>query len=40
MITVDHNNVDYEMVRKNAKMIFDLKDVMKSNTERDNIEVL
>ena len=40
MITVDHNNVDYEMVRKNAKMIFDLKDVMNSNTERDNIEVL
>ncbi len=40
MITTAHHNVDYEMVQKAAKAIFDTKNVMKDITPRDNIEVL
>ena len=40
MITTAHSNVDYEMVQKNAKAIFDTKNVMKNIKERGNIEVL
>lgn len=40
MITTAHHNVDYEMVQKNAKAIFDTKNVMKHMQRRDNIEVL
>ncbi len=40
MITAAHSNVDYELVQKHAKAIFDTKNVMKSVTPRDNIEVL
>lgn len=40
MVTAGHQDVDYEMVQKNAKMIFDTKNVMKNIAERDNIEVL
>lgn len=40
MITSAHHNVDYEMVQKNAKVIFDTKNVMADIKERDNIEVL
>lgn len=40
MVTCAHTNVDYKMVQKNAKLIFDTKNVMKSITPRDNIEVL
>lgn len=40
MITAAHHNVDYEMVQKNAKVIFDTKNVMKNIIERENIEVL
>ncbi|MDF2588732.1 MAG: UDP-N-acetyl-D-glucosamine dehydrogenase [Anaerocolumna sp.] len=40
MITTAHSNVDYEMVQKNAKAIFDTKNVMKNIINRDNIEVL
>ncbi|MDY4105430.1 MAG: nucleotide sugar dehydrogenase [Oscillospiraceae bacterium] len=40
MITTAHSNVDYELVQKHAKMIFDTKNVMKNITPRDNIEVL
>lgn len=40
MITSAHHNVDYEMVQKNAKVIFDTKNVMRDIQERDNIEVL
>ena len=32
--------VDYEMISKNAKMIFDTKNVMKDIKKRDNLEVL
>ena len=40
MITTGHTNVDYEMVQKSAKAIFDTKNVMKNITIRGNIEVL
>lgn len=40
MITTAHSNVDYEMVQKNAKAIFDTKNVMKNIENRENIEVL
>ena len=40
MVTAAHHNVDYEMVQKNAKAIFDTKNVMNAITERGNIEVL
>lgn len=39
-ITAAHTNIDYEMVQRNAKAIFDTKNVMKSIENRDNIEVL
>ena len=40
MITTAHSNVDYEMVQKHAKAIFDTKNVMKNMKDRENIEVL
>ena len=40
MVTCAHKNIDYKMVQKNAKMIFDTKNVMKDITHRKNIEVL
>lgn len=40
MITTAHTNVDYEMLQKNAKVIFDTKNVMKNVVDRENIEVL
>lgn len=40
MITTSHSNVDYAMVRTNAKAIFDTKNAMKNISTRDNIEVL
>ena len=40
MITAAHSNVDYEMIQKNAKAVFDTKNVMKKVANRENIEVL
>lgn len=40
MITAAHHNVDYEMIQKNAKAVFDTKNVMKDIKDRSNIEVL
>ena len=40
MITTAHTNVDYDMVQKNAKAIFDTKNVTKNLKCKDNIEVL
>lgn len=40
MITAAHSNVDYEMVQKSAKVIFDTKNVTKNLANRENIEVL
>ena len=39
-ICANHSNVDYEMIQKNAKAIFDAKNAMAAVKERDNIEVL
>ena len=40
IITCAHSCVDYEMVQKNAKIVFDTKNVMKKVKDRTNIEVL
>lgn len=40
MITTAHTNIDYDMIQKNADIIFDTKNVMKNIKNRDNIEVL
>lgn len=40
MITTAHTNVDYNLVSKNAKAIFDTKNVMKNIKKRNNIEIL
>lgn len=40
MITAAHTNVDYEMVQKNAKAIFDTKNVTKNLKNKDNIDIL
>ena len=40
MITAAHTNVDYEMVQKNAKAIFDTKNVTKNLKNQENIEIL
>lgn len=40
MITAAHSNVDYEMLQKHSKVIFDTKNVMKAVRNRENIEVL
>lgn len=40
IVTTAHHNVDYSMVQKNAKAIFDTKNVMKDIPDRENIEVL
>lgn len=40
MITTGHTNVDYDMVQKNAKVIFDTKNVTKNLLDKSNIEVL
>ena len=40
IITTAHTNVDYDLVSKNAKAIFDTKNVMKNIKKRSNIEIL
>ena len=40
MVTAAHHNVDYGMVQKHARAVFDTKNVMKDIKDRDNIEVL
>ena len=40
IVTAAHTTVDYEMVQRSAKAIFDTKNVMKNIKTRDNIEVL
>lgn len=40
LITTAHSNVDYDMVQKNARMIFDTKNVTKKLKCKSNIEVL
>lgn len=40
VVTTAHTNVDYDMVQKNAQVIFDTKNALKKVSCRDNIEVL
>ena len=40
VITAAHSNVNYEMLQKHSKAIFDTKNVMKAVCDRENIEVL
>ncbi|NLD19032.1 MAG: nucleotide sugar dehydrogenase [Clostridiales bacterium] len=40
IITCAHTNIDYEMIQKGARAIFDTKNVMKHIDIRNNIEVL
>lgn len=40
LIATAHSNIDYALVQKHAKVIFDTKNVMKNIIQRDNIEVL
>lgn len=40
VVTTAHDAFDYEMIRKNAKAIFDTRNAFKNVKERDNIELL
>lgn len=40
IVAAAHTNIDYHMVQKNAKAIFDTKNAMKNVSDRSNIEVL
>jgi len=40
VITTAHTVVDYDMVQKNAKFVFDTRNAMKDIATRDNIELL
>ena len=40
IITTAHSNVDYEMVQKSAKVVFDTKNVMNKVADRQYVEVL
>lgn len=40
IITTAHKDVDYEMVQKNAKAVFDTKNVMKNVGAKEHVEVL
>lgn len=40
VITAAHTDINYGMIQKHAKFIFDTKNVMKEIEERSNIEVL
>ncbi|MDE6624938.1 MAG: nucleotide sugar dehydrogenase [Lachnospiraceae bacterium] len=40
MVTCAHSNIDYDMVQKHAKVVFDTKNAMKDIEDRENIEVL
>ncbi len=40
VVTTAHKDVDYDMVQKNAKAIFDTKNVMKDVGVKENVEVL
>lgn len=40
VVTTAHTNIDYNLIQKNAKAIFDTKNAMKHIKERDNIYLL
>ena len=40
MITAAHSKFDYNMIQKNAKLVFDTRNAMKNIEDRENIELL
>lgn len=40
LIAAAHSNIDYDMIQRNAKAIFDTRNAMKDIDKRENIEVL
>lgn len=40
IVTTAHTNIDYDMVQRNAKVVFDTKNAMKNIKSRKNVEVL
>ncbi|AWW25421.1 nucleotide sugar dehydrogenase [Acetobacterium carbinolicum] len=40
IVTTAHTNIDYDMIQKHAKVIFDTKNAMKNSVDRENIELL
>jgi UDP-N-acetyl-D-glucosamine dehydrogenase len=40
IITTAHSDYDYDFIQRNSKLIFDTKNVMKSTTDKTNIEKL
>lgn len=40
IITTAHTNIDYDMVQRSAKAVFDTKNAMKDVKNRENVEVL
>lgn len=40
IVTAAHHNIDYDMVQKNAKVVFDTKNVMSNVKNKENVEVL
>lgn len=40
IVTCAHTNVDYDMIQRNSKVIFDTKNAMSNIKNRENIEVL
>ena len=40
MVTTAHTNVDYGMIAKNAKIVFDIRNAMVNIKQRENVEVL
>lgn len=40
LIAAAHSNIDYDMIQRNAKAIFDTRNAMKGIDKRENIEVL
>jgi UDP-N-acetyl-D-glucosamine dehydrogenase len=40
IVTTGHSNVDYDLVQRHAKYIFDTKNAMRNISDRSNIEVL
>ena len=40
IFTAAHSNFDYDMISKNAKVIFDTRNAMKNVKNRDNVELL
>ena len=40
VITTAHSNIDYEMIQRNAKVVFDTRNAMRDVSDRSNVELL